>query len=243
MKVKLFADEAWRGPLAWPVLVWITLPLQKFNDQEFQDSKKINENKRNFLYWKIQELEKQWIMLNSFWFADNLEIDNFWIKKWINIAFKRAFIVILIKFLKNINIQENWDELLSKIKLENYLYKIFKDIKNIQKYDFKVIIEELKKIDKIHWIIFDWNTDFWLSQDLWYKLITIVKWDARNKNISAASIVAKVVRDEYMKNISNKFPVYELAKHKWYGTAQHRDLIVKHGLSKIHRKTFCKNII
>lgn len=243
MKLKIYADEAWRGPLAGPVLVWLTLPLQYFNIDDFQDSKKLNESKRIKLFNKIEELENELKLLYSFWFASNREIDRLWIKRWINIAFKRALIVIFLKFLRVINIQENWDKLLAKIKLNSYLNSVYKDIKNIEIYDFKFILKEFQKISKIRSIIFDWNTDFNISEDIWYKLITIIKWDDRNKYISASSIVAKTIRDEYMKSISSTYSVYKLFKHKWYGTAEHRDLIKKHGLSKIHRKTFCRNII
>jgi ribonuclease HII len=57
-------------------------------------------------------------------------------------------------------------------------------------------------------------------------------------SISAASIIAKVYRDDLMRRLSTKYPQYGLDKHKGYGTQFHRDAIKKHGLSEIHRKSF-----
>lgn len=57
-------------------------------------------------------------------------------------------------------------------------------------------------------------------------------------SIAAASIVAKVQRDKFMKHLHKKYPQYGFAKHKGYGTKQHQDAIKKFGLSRIHRKSF-----
>ena len=70
----------------------------------------------------------------------------------------------------------------------------------------------------------------------------VVDGDAKIFSIASASIIAKVYRDRLMVKLDKKFPGYELARHKGYGTSRHRQMIIKHGLSKIHRKTFCGNI-
>lgn len=57
-------------------------------------------------------------------------------------------------------------------------------------------------------------------------------------SISAASIIAKVYRDKLMKKISKKYPQYGFDKNKGYGTKFHQEALKKHGLSKIHRKSF-----
>lgn len=57
-------------------------------------------------------------------------------------------------------------------------------------------------------------------------------------SISAASIVAKVYRDNLMRDISLKYPVYGFYGNKGYGTKFHREALKKHGLSKIHRTSF-----
>lgn len=72
---------------------------------------------------------------------------------------------------------------------------------------------------------------------------SIVKGDSRAASIAAASIIAKVRRDRYMTQISSQFPEYEFEKHKGYGSEKHRGLIRKHGISKIHRKSFLGKIL
>lgn len=57
-------------------------------------------------------------------------------------------------------------------------------------------------------------------------------------SISAASIIAKVYRDKLMKKLHKKYPEFGFAKHKGYGTKQHQEAIKKHGLTRIHRKSF-----
>lgn len=57
-------------------------------------------------------------------------------------------------------------------------------------------------------------------------------------SISAASIIAKVYRDELMVKLHQQFPQYGFDKHKGYGTKMHQEAIKKYGLSRIHRKSF-----
>ena len=70
---------------------------------------------------------------------------------------------------------------------------------------------------------------------------TIIKGDSKELVIGLASIVAKETRDIYMMNVAKKYPTYELEIHKGYGTKRHRQLIFKHGLSDIHRASYCQN--
>jgi ribonuclease HII len=71
---------------------------------------------------------------------------------------------------------------------------------------------------------------------------TIIKGDEKEKIISWASILAKVSRDSLMSKFALKFPNYGLEKHKGYGTEMHRKAIKIHGISVLHRVTFCRNI-
>lgn len=57
-------------------------------------------------------------------------------------------------------------------------------------------------------------------------------------SISAASIIAKVYRDKLMEKVSPKYPQYGFSKNKGYGTKEHQEAIKKHGLTRIHRKSF-----
>ncbi len=66
----------------------------------------------------------------------------------------------------------------------------------------------------------------------------LVKADATVPGVSAASIVAKVARDNYMTNIINKYPGYGFEKHVGYGTALHMAGLKEHGVSDLHRRSF-----
>ncbi|WP_245918316.1 ribonuclease HII [Leptospira ellinghausenii] len=69
--------------------------------------------------------------------------------------------------------------------------------------------------------------------------LSIPKGDDLIPSISAASILAKTFRDEYMEKMDRKYPGYGFAKHKGYGTEEHRDALRKLGISPIHRLSFC----
>lgn len=72
---------------------------------------------------------------------------------------------------------------------------------------------------------------------------TVVKGDSKSVSIAAASILAKVSRDRYMKEMAKRYPGYSFEKHKGYGTKAHYEAIEKQGICEIHRKTFLKNIL
>lgn len=71
-----------------------------------------------------------------------------------------------------------------------------------------------------------------------YNMLKIKGGDIKHYSISAASILAKVTRDRYMKEISKKYPEYGFEKHVGYGTKLHMDAIKKYGICPIHRRSF-----
>lgn len=66
----------------------------------------------------------------------------------------------------------------------------------------------------------------------------LVGGDARSFSIAAASIIAKVTRDRLMAEMCAKYPGYDFARHKGYGTPQHLAALQKHGPCPIHRRSF-----
>lgn len=66
----------------------------------------------------------------------------------------------------------------------------------------------------------------------------VVHGDGLCLSIAAASIIAKVYRDELMEKLSDEYPEYNFAKHKGYGTKEHQEALKKHGLSSLHRTSF-----
>lgn len=71
-----------------------------------------------------------------------------------------------------------------------------------------------------------------------YHCQTIVKGDAHELCIAAASVVAKVHRDALMQALDRRYPGYYLGVHKGYGTAKHQQALREHGVSAIHRLTY-----
>ncbi|HIK33453.1 MAG TPA: ribonuclease HII [Oscillatoriales cyanobacterium M4454_W2019_049] len=67
---------------------------------------------------------------------------------------------------------------------------------------------------------------------------TIVGGDGNSIAIAAASIVAKVWRDELITNLAAEYPQYDLARNKGYGTAKHRQALQQYGVSDLHRRSF-----
>ena len=70
---------------------------------------------------------------------------------------------------------------------------------------------------------------------------TLVGGDGLSASIAAASILAKVTRDRAMEARDKQFPEYGFARHKGYGTKGHFKALTEHGLSSIHRRSFCSS--
>ncbi len=82
-----------------------------------------------------------------------------------------------------------------------------------------------------------------INLNLPYETKGIVHGDAMSYSIGAASIVAKVTRDHFMIELGEKFPQYNFAKNKGYGTAEHIRAIKEFGATTFHRKSFIKNFV
>ncbi|MCB0272006.1 MAG: ribonuclease HII [Bdellovibrionales bacterium] len=68
--------------------------------------------------------------------------------------------------------------------------------------------------------------------------VTVVQGDQKVVAIAAASIIAKVYRDCFMKDQAQKYPYYGFDKHKGYGTKLHKNAILQHGFCDLHRRSF-----
>ncbi len=263
MLCRIYIDEAWRWPLAWPLFVWLILQIWNISNQilfQFKDSKKLSENQRKQLLEQIKQLEKENKIIYSLWITSAKEIDNFWVTKAINLAISRWIFSLLKKFYENHlkkHLQESqfWRDLIKNFEIEKNLNKkeiFYEDIKKLIKLIFSTNDDyqavNLKNIIlppeyKLQAVLIDWNSDFWLQKDLWIKIITIIDWDAKIPQISMASILAKVSRDEYMKKISHNYPQYNFEQHKGYRNPIHIENIKKYGLiPDFHRKRFLINL-
>ena len=71
----------------------------------------------------------------------------------------------------------------------------------------------------------------------------VIKGDALSPSIAAASILAKVSRDRHCMEMDASYPQYGFAKHKGYATKDHREAVLKYGVSPVHRKSFLKKLL
>ena len=78
------------------------------------------------------------------------------------------------------------------------------------------------------------------EKDFGLPVMTVVKGDSRSASIAAASVLAKVARDDVMLAMAEEYPEYGFEIHKGYGTKAQYAALREHGASKIHRKTFLK---
>lgn len=78
------------------------------------------------------------------------------------------------------------------------------------------------------------------EKDFGIPVKTVVKGDSLSANIAAASILAKVTRDDLMLEIAKQYPEYGFDIHKGYGTKAHYEALRAHGASPVHRSTFLR---
>lgn len=224
--MQLFIDEAWRGPLAWPLYIWmvkkIKNPDQFKGNPLFTDSKKLSPTKRLLAYQAIQTAIKNWeIEARTENISANL-IDQYGITRALNLAISKGLFHFITKEQKK-----------KKIRINKPFYPRVKE--NIQ-------TRENKHKENIKLII-DGKTDFRLRKELGLKVETIIQGDSKVLEISIASILAKVARDIAMGKLAKNYPEYGFEQHKGYGTAQHYQAIEKHWISPEHRKLFLKKLI
>ena len=106
----------------------------------------------------------------------------------------------------------------------------------------------VKAVQQLHvpfsQIIIDGKINFLSNTPLGKYVSTVVKADDKIREVSAASIAAKVARDKYMMEVAAKYPEYGFDKHMGYGTAAHRKAINEYGICPEHRLSFepCRSL-
>lgn len=240
-KIILGIDEAGRGPWAGPLVVGGVAVLDDdFLSEipELTDSKKISEKSREKIFARLLEAEK-FAKIQIFTEFQSAEIiDKIWIRKANELAMQniiKNFLFQNKEFLQKncFEIKIDWSD--------NFVFdeKIFADFP-----DFKYIFAVKKSRKKISENIDSYEQkSIELTEGMWRNCEEnfckfFIGWDLSEKEISAASIIAKVSRDTYMKRISWDFPEYNFAKNKWYGTRAHHEAILNYGIKNEHRKTF-----
>jgi ribonuclease HII len=210
-------DEVGRGPIAGPLVLgaWMCYvsvykDFAKYKKQGMTDSKKLSEKQR--IFWK-----KEFISLVA-------KSDKY----------KYVTVSISAEMIDRRGMSWALRAAVKRIlkKLDNNFIK-----NNVKKDAKKNILEKNSKkrnIKNVH-VLLDGGLrapEEFLFQE------TIIRGDASEPVIAAASIIAKVARDAYMVRQAKKFPHYGFEKHKGYGTREHYQAIRKHGVLLLHRKSW-----
>ena len=108
---------------------------------------------------------------------------------------------------------------------------------NILQATFLAMRRALEQLNgKAEFALIDGNRE----TDFGFPVKTVVKGDSLSANIAAASVLAKVTRDDIMEAMAEEYPQYGFEIHKGYGTKAHYEALRNHGPSPIHRMTFLK---
>ena len=116
-----------------------------------------------------------------------------------------------------------------------YIYPKEIDKINIYQASKKAMIEAVKELDPRPSFVL---SDAMPLDELGIPYLSIIKGDSKSATIAAASIIAKVERDNYMVEMSKKYPEYGFEKHKGYPTKQHIEALNMYGVLDIHRVSY-----
>nr|WP_275067158.1 ribonuclease HII [Leptospira bandrabouensis] len=217
-------DEAGRGTLAGPVSVGCVSfdlsTLEKIKNGEIlkglRDSKKIPEPKRVELRTEILK----YVAYFRVTFVSAKFIDKFNINQAIFYGMNRCLPTGFLSYKPKTSENEN----------SHVTYATDKENR---------IQSEDKLLNCRPYLLADGNYKLKITKPI-EGYFSLPKGDDLIPSISAASILAKTYRDEYMEKMDLKYPGYGFAKHKGYGTEEHREALLKLGISPIHRLSFCK---
>ena len=92
----------------------------------------------------------------------------------------------------------------------------------------------VEKLDKVDFLLVDGRP----VPGLPFASLSVIKGDSKSASIAAASILAKVYRDDLMCRYAEIYPGYGFEEHKGYGTKKHLEALQKQGICKIHRRSF-----
>ena len=241
-------DEVGRGPLAGPVVACAVIMPKDWDVPGINDSKKLTENRRNELALKIKDRS----VAIGLGFVNSKKIDRFNIRN----ATKMAMIIAVRRCIENFQEQGYGSDEIKDYETKNVDLPAIEnrsrqtgagmtfDVdsnedldKALKKSRIKILIDGDMEIP-LEQLEADFDKEgFTISQE------TVIKGDSKSLAIGAASIVAKVARDEFMKEYSKRAPEFGFEKHKGYGTKAHYEAISSYGLSPIHRKTFLKKVL
>lgn len=116
-----------------------------------------------------------------------------------------------------------------------YIYPKEIDEINVYQASKKAMIESINALNVTPTYVL---SDAMPLKELGIPYLSIIKGDSKSATIAAASIIAKVERDNYMIELSKKYPNYGFDKHKGYPTKMHLEALKKHGVLDVYRKSY-----
>lgn len=234
-------DEAGRGPCAGPLFAASYLYDEEYLLEEVRDSKQLSEKVRESLFDRLQTKAKAYCIVNM----SAASINTLGIGKMNTLAIHLAVLCLHTKP----------DFVLSDFMKLNSLEDSIDLVKRLDASEFQVLrterITEKKRVDleekkeQRGFQVLKLGKEDVLncleksSPDLPY--LNLVKGDQRSMTISCASILAKVARDRYMRNVNLTYPHYNFDKNKGYGTKAHKEAVLQYGLCPEHRRLFCES--
>lgn len=161
---------------------------------------------------------------------------------------KREKLQIQIKqFCGHYSISEIGVPVINRVGIGKATYMAMrKAIASIMNYELQSMNQKIEKNSNSSFI--NHNSKFYVLVDAFHvkhvpsiglkNQHAIFKGDQKSISIAAASIIAKVYRDDLMRKLHEKYPAYGFFENKGYGTLKHREALHKNGLSKVHRTSF-----
>lgn len=212
-------DEVGRGAIAGPLIVCSLLQETTTFIDGVKDSKELSEKNRETIF---QTIVKNSIRI-GIGTVSNEFIDHYGMSISLRLAILKSLSNIFSSAPLRLKLIITDYVKIKNTEFELFLKNTFKDPKLIEVYERLVQLNDPNQLNLLN--------DF-----IYY--IPLKKADRDIHVVSSSSIVAKVIRDRYMKHISLKYPQYHFSKNKGYCSKEHIDAIKRFGLCKIHRVSF-----
>lgn len=224
-------DEVGRGPWAGPLVIGAVVLPDRFDQDgeeigseswqnDLADSKKLTVKKRK----KLSPIILEKAVATGLGWVSSAELDQVGLAKALRLAARRAVYNLLNSFDKS-SCDTHHDS--SDESSHNSRYESSADL-----------LHNLPKKLPFSEIIIDGTGNFLEDTPLENMVSVLPKADAKIKEVSAASIIAKVARDDYMIKLAEQYPDYGFEKHVGYGTAAHKAALEKLGPCPEHRFSF-----
>lgn len=233
-KIILGIDEVGRGPWTGPLVVGAVILGPEFKTlpeyEELTDSKKLTAKKRE----DLNEIILQHAAATGLGWVSASEIDRYGLGPALKLAARRAVKPILAQIARNRQTSS------AKTATEPPKHQTTSSTKTQASAEpnAEPPVKSVATLQKFDEILIDGTINLLAGTPLEDKVSLLPKADFLIKEVSAASIIAKVARDHYMADLADQYPGYGFEKHVGYGTAAHKSALLDLGPCPEHRKSF-----